>query len=379
VREADRLAAAGDWDGLLALRDACLEATEETGRQLWGPARYAAYRVALDGPAPLAAAMVEPGVVRFGLGPLTEVVAQRHTFAELAPHLDATVLPVVAQERVLRGEDLRGDDRAAGAPDDPPLVLQPFEPAYVLPTYRPSERLDGAVPDPSEQGRGGWGPLAPAGTAATGPAEVPAVGSRAPRVLVTALEDLVAPWTAQSGGESRIVTVEGTPDAACRALLAGRSGARAAGAAGDRGAAAVDPVVDPAAVHRGPVEVAELLALLAHAGASGGVHGRRRGAAAGRSLAWWVARCATGLERSETLDPEELEFRLEDLARIAFRLPGEAAWRLEVAIGSPHGTPAGQGWAVAIAAFDRSEPDDGVAGASPDAPDAGARPDGAPW
>jgi hypothetical protein len=75
VREADRLAGRSDWDGLIALRDACLEVTEETGRQLWGPARYAAYRVALDGPAAFAAAMVEPGVVRFGLGPLTEVVA----------------------------------------------------------------------------------------------------------------------------------------------------------------------------------------------------------------------------------------------------------------------------------------------------------------
>jgi len=116
---------------------------------------------------------------------------------------------------------------------------------------------------------------------------------------------------------------------------------------------------------RGPIAVADLLRLLAHAGASGGVHGRRRGGAAGRSLAWWVVRCATGLDRVEQLDAEELEFRLEDLAIVAMRTSGEAAWRLELAIGSGAGE-----WAVAIAAFDRGEPDVAL-----DAPSA----DGAPW
>ncbi len=322
MREADRLAGRSDWDGLIALRDACLEATEETGRQLWGPARYAAYRVALDGPAALAAAMVEPGVVRFGLGPLTEVVAQHHTFAELAQHLDASVLPVVAQERVLRGEDLRGDPRAAGAPDDPPLVLQPFEPAYVLPDYRPTERLDGAVPEPVLIG--------------TIDVAAPSVIVTGTSALVRALEDVVAPWTSQSSGEVTVRAVRGGTDAAVRALL--------------------DAHVD--AVPSGPVTTPQLLALIAHAGASGGVHGRRRGGAAGRSLAWWVARCATGLDRVDVLDAEELEFRLEDVGRLAFRLPGEAAWRLEIALGGT-GADGGGGadgeWSVAIAAFDHTE------------------------
>jgi hypothetical protein len=241
--------------------------------------------------------MVEPGVVRFGLGPLTEVVAQHHTFAELAPHLDATVLPVVAQERVLRGEDLRGDARAVGASDDPPLVLQPFEPTYVLPDYRADERLDGAVPDPSEGGREGWSTLAPrAGDAARVVAAPTASVISAPaasRAVVRALEDVVAPWTAQSGGELRVVAVAGGTDDALHALL--------------------DADESEVALARGPVTTPELLALLAHAGASGGVHGRRRGGAAGRSLAWWVARCATGLDRVDEVDAEELEFRLEDV------------------------------------------------------------------
>ena len=323
------------------LREACLAATEETGRQLWGPARYAAYRTALEAPAAMAAAMLEPGVVRFGLGPLTEVIAQHHTFDELAPHLDATLLPVVAQERVLRGEDLRDDPRANGEPDDPPLVLQPFEPDYVLPDYRASERLDGAVPDPSEDPDASWSPLDCTSLAAA-PITAPTTSSggepTGPSVaaLVRGLEDTVAPWTAQSGGELRVTAVRGSIEQACCAVL--------------------DQRTDD--VRSGAIDVATLLRLLAFAGASGGVHGRRRGGAAGRAHAWWVARCATGLDRAMELDEEELEFRLEDLGRLAFRVPGEASWRLEIAVGAPraqHGTD--EEWAVAIAAFDRSEPD----------------------
>ncbi len=354
MREADRLAVLEDWQGLIVLRDVCLEATEETGRQLWGPARYAAYRVALDGPAALAAAMVEPGVVRFGLGPLTEVVAQHHTFAELAPHLDGSVLPVVAQERVLRGEDLRDDDRAAGAPDDPPLVLQPFEPAFVLPVYRATERLDGAVPDPV-------GEVTTLVRAASTPGAEPLPAPVAPAApaaadaLVRALEDVVAPWADQSGGELHVVATAGGADDALRVLLDGL-------------AAAGTPVEGAT---RRSVTTAELLALIAHAGASGGVHGRRRGGAAGRSLAWWVARCATGLDRTDVVDAEELEFRLEDLERVALRTPGPAAWRLELALGVGE-------WAVAVAAFDRTE--DQPAEDQPEDPDGpGPGADTAPW
>ncbi len=353
-----------DWDGLVHLRAACLDATEETGRQLWGPARYAAYRTALDAPAPIAASMLEPGVLRFGLGPLTEVVAQHHTFGELAPFLDATLLPVVAQERVLRGEDLRDDERALGAPDDPPLVLQPFEPAYVLPEYRATERLDGAVPDPSETAASsaapadsGWGPLPDAGAGSVPGASGAASG--VPARLVRALEDVVAPWSAQSAAEITVTALRGSTDDACRALLAAAS--------------------RPTAAVRGPITTAELLRMLAHAGASGGVHGRRRGGAAGRSLAWWVVRCAIGLDRVDMIDPEEFEFRLEDLELVALRTPGEAAWRLELAIGS--GSTVGSGglggageeWAVAITALDREDP---AAAADPD-PDAHS--DEAPW
>jgi len=350
------------------LREACLAATEETGRQLWGPARYAAYRTALDAPAATAAAMLEPGVVRFGLGPLTEVIAQNHTFDELAPHLDASQLPVVAQERVLRGEDLRDDPRAHGESDDPPLVLQPFEPDYILPEYRASERLDGAVPDPAEDPDADWhavdcaGRVGPSGESAAGRPAVPSAGA-----LVRALEDVVAPWAAQSGGELRVQAVRGSAQDACCAVLDGRTHD----------------------VRGGAIGVTTLLRLLAFAAASGGVHGRRRGGAAGRSLAWWVVRCATGLDRIAWLDVEELEFRLEDLERYAFRVPEEASWRLEIALASSAqrhsnessvaAATAAQEWAVAIAAFDRSEPDDGSEGGLDDvSSEVRSGPDGAP-
>ncbi|MGA0830562.1 MAG: hypothetical protein ACO3RG_03915 [Nitriliruptoraceae bacterium] len=322
VREVDRRCARGDWDAVLVLRDACLAATERTGRQLWGPARYAAYRIALEGPAPLAAAMPEAGVARHGLGPLTEVVAQAHTFAELADGLDSAVRPVVAQERVLRGEDLRGDPRAAQPDADaPPLVLQPFEPAYALPTYRAAERLDGAHVLPP------GAPAVPPEVVAADPsggsaADVP-VPPRA-RALAAALRDAVATW--ESASEARVAGAAlggATALDAARAAAPGLTGARRIG-------------------------VPDLLALVAAAGAAGGVHGPRRGGAARRGGPGWVARVATGLdEPGAPVDVDELEFRLEDLELVAFRTPGPEGWRLEVALADP-----ATGVAAAVSAVD---------------------------
>ncbi len=344
VREVDRRCGREDWDGVIALRDACLAATAETGRQLWGPARYAAYRVALEGPALLAAAMPEAGVARHGLGPLTEVVAQAHPFAALADGLDTAVRPVVAQERVLRGEDLRADPRAAAPdPDAPPLVLQAFEPAYALPTYRAAERLDGVpvltpappLPRPALDG---------AGSAST---TVATAGSAAPpraRALAAALRDTVAVWEAAS--DARVAT----------AALGGATALDAA--------LRVAPELDEVR----PLAVPDLLALVAAAGASGGVHGPRRGGAAGRAAAWWVARVAVGLDDpAGPVDVDELEFRLEDLELVAFTTPGPAAWRLQVAIADP-----AAGVAAALSAVD--PPARHPVGTSP----ADGAPDGAP-
>lgn len=353
MREADRLATGERWDEIVALREACLAATEESGRQLWGPARYAAYRIALEGPAALAAAMLEPGVVRFGLGPLTEVVAQYHAFADLAPHLDATLLPVVAQERILRGEDLR--DEIDLADEDPPAVLQPFEPVYTVPLYRAQERVDGSfVPSTPGLADAPWraapSSAGPSGDSAERALERAAVPSRA-RALVRALEEGVAVWEAQSSADvvtaatAAVTTAAAVPDPAAAperaAVLLGRDG-----------------------IAWRPLSVADLFGLVAFAAASGGVRGRRRGGAAGRAHAWWLVRTAVGMTDATAASIDDLEFALEDLRLLELRSTGEAAWRLEVAIGHPEGE-----WAVGLSALDR-EDDAAAADAAADvAPD----------
>ena len=245
VREVDRRTAADDWDGLLRLRDRCRSAVER-GFQLWPAASLAEYRLALRAPGPWAATVLSEGAGRFALGPLTEVAASTHTWADLAPHLPAGPLAgVVAHERVVRGEDLRH----AGAPFtdvfDVPLALEAWEPTWPLATYGDND-VDAPRP-----------PLP-----RLGPVELPA-----PAPLVTdaeaesVLRAAVASWVSQSNGRAQVACVAGEALAAVAAL-------------GVERARAVE------------LEPGQGLAQLAWAAASGGAHGRRRGAAAGRDLAW---------------------------------------------------------------------------------------------
>src|SRR5918994_183898 len=112
LRAVDGLCASRDWAGLVDLRHRLEEAVER-GRPLWPVTTYVEYRMALDGPAAEAASVLRPGAARFALGPLTEVAATTHAFAELAPHLAVpAVARAPAQERVPRGEGLRGAPRA---------------------------------------------------------------------------------------------------------------------------------------------------------------------------------------------------------------------------------------------------------------------------
>jgi hypothetical protein len=137
------------WDDLLRLRERCRREATDTGRQLWPAAALAEYRLALQGPASVAAAMVLDASGRFVAGPLTEVAAARHAWRDLAPHLGGgPPAGFVAHERVLRGEDLRGQ------PVDPavlemPLVLLPWEPAYALAEYGEDEVSFPPPPAPS--------------------------------------------------------------------------------------------------------------------------------------------------------------------------------------------------------------------------------------
>jgi Family of unknown function (DUF6183) len=251
VRLIDARTAGRDWDGLRRVRDRS-RAALATGRQLWPAATLAEYRLALRAPAPWAAAVVVEGAGRFAVGPLTEVVAQHHAFAELAPHLDPGPHSVyVAYECALRGEAVDpGAVARLGPLLDVPLEVEDWEPAYVLAEYR-----DGDADFPT--------PAIPQPTAAV---DGSAPDDRDVLDDVTtelAVRSLVDPWTSSSNGRVSFACVRGDAGSALGAL--GVDHARLA-----------------------PLTAAEAVGWLAWAGASGGAHGRRKGAAAGRYDAWWM-------------------------------------------------------------------------------------------
>lgn len=307
VRAIDHACAGGDWDGLVRLRDACRFA-QETGRQLWPVASLASYRLALLAPGPWAGAAVADASAAFSFGPLTEVAASTHTWAELAPHLGSGPhVAFTAHERVLRGEDLTDAAIDPSVLELPP-VLCPFEPVYPLADYRPD---DAEFPAPQ--------------LPRTMPAVLPARTAEPfeDDAARYALRELVAPWTAGSNGRCDVSAVEGDHLAAIAAL--GVPTARVA-----------------------ELEPPEALAWIAWAGASGGAHGRRRGAARGRFEAWWLVTALGGLEwPSEAWEVEEIAGDLRWFWWDAHEpLTG---WRLQLACWDPY-----EHVAFAIAASDAS-------------------------
>lgn len=257
LRRVDDYCDDGQWQALLDLRDAC-RAAFERGRQLWPAASHAEYRLALQAPGRWAAAVITPGAGRFALGPLSEVAASTHPWDELAPHLPpGPEAALVAQERVLKGEDLRADGRVDRAMVELPLVLLDAEPAYPAAAYRPytAEFADVAPPPRWETVDVGGGRAA--AVVADGDAE-------------RALVDLVGAWTTQSNGQAAAVAVDGDAESAVGALAG------------------------PGPVRMAETDLPTALAVLAWAGASGGAHGRRRGLAQGRFGAWWAAGALAG-------------------------------------------------------------------------------------
>jgi len=258
VRLVDRLTDGRDWDGLVATARAC-RAAASTGRQLWPVASLAEYRLALRAPGEWAARVLTDDAGWFALGPLSEVAASTHAWADLAPWLEpGPIAAYVAQERVLRGEDLRDTGAPAVTIDvlELPLVLQPWEGPYQLADYRD----DRATFDP---------PPTPAVT------KLPLPDHPAPAIdgdeAAVALTELIAHWARHSEGRVEVGCVQGNHGDAIAALGVPR--ARVA-----------------------ELDVAQALAWMAWGGASGGAHGRRRGNAAGRFGAWWAATALTGLE-----------------------------------------------------------------------------------
>ena len=220
VRLVDDVTAAGDWARLRRLRDAARHALG-TGRQLWPAATLAEYRLALwlRPSGPPACSTSRRAASR--IGPLTEVVAQHHTWAELAPLLEpGPRAAVVAHERVLRGESIEAST-VAELPNtlDLPYQLAPWEPRYVLADYR-ADGAEFAAPD------------LPTGLVELVlPTDVN--GALLDDDLVElAVRQLVEPWTTSSDGRAEVVAVEGDAataragarhhDCPCRRARSGR-------------------------------------------------------------------------------------------------------------------------------------------------------------
>lgn len=307
LREIDRRCDRGDWTGLVEVRDRSLKAVER-GKQLWGVAAQAEYRLALEADAPFAAAVVRPGSGRFALGPLPEVAASHHPWSDLAPHLpEGPLASITAHERVVLGEDLTGDPACANNVLDIPLGVLPWEPSYPRAEYKSHEALFPS-PEPPE-----WGPveaLPPAGQAV------------ADLEAGRALHDLAGVWASESNGRIETSAVAGTAAEAVAAL-------------GLRRARLVK------------VPTAVALAWMAWAASSGGAHGRRRGAASGRFSAWWALAALDG-----SLDDWPISAdHAEDIASsVHWYLwdAGEPAtgWALRLAVEDPEARLA---WAVAAA------------------------------
>ncbi len=213
VRLVGDLCDSADWDGVVLLRDRSRAALER-GLQLWPAAEYAEYRLALEAPGAYAGAVVVEGAGRFALGPLWEVAADRHTWAELAPHLPAgPARALAAHERVVRGEDLTADPGVDPGVLDLPLALQAWEPQYPVASFH-AEKADFPGPE-----RPDLRPLA-----------LPRPGSPVDDEQTTeALLGLARPWADQSNGRVEAVVVEGSAAAAIAALRPGRGAGRRGG------------------------------------------------------------------------------------------------------------------------------------------------------
>jgi hypothetical protein len=306
VRLVDDRCSGRDWAGLLWLRDRCAAATRETGRQLWPAATLAEYRLALLAPPEWAATVLDGDAGRFTIGPLSEVAAVNHTWAELAPHLQRVpVATFVAHERSIRGETIDPDSVAdLPAVLDIPVALQTWEPDYPMSTYTDA----GAEhPEPPISG-------APSSTTATlAGVDVDDAATE------LAVRHLVEPWTSASTGRAEVVCVEGTHLDAL-----GRLGVRA--------------------VRVTEIDAAEALAWFAWSGASGGAHGRRRGMAHGRFAMWWLLGAIGDLYDEWPPTNHDVESLLGELRWFrwdAHEPPG--GWRLQLAI---EDVSEGLAWAI---------------------------------
>lgn len=307
IRLVDDRTSSRDWAGLRRARDRSRAATT-TGRQLWPVATLAEYRLALLAPAEWAAETIESEGGLFTIGPLTEVIAQNHSWSDLA-----AVLPpgpraaIVAHERVLRGEAIDKVSIDALPPIlEMPFALAPWEPPYELATYTDNS-VDTASPRTLPPGA--FRPFERSVSVEL--IESDTVG--------LAVRQLVETWTADSNGHAEVVAAIGTAADAVAALGVG---------------------------HGSLVEIplADAMSWLGWSGASGGAHGRRRGAALGRFGALWTLATLLGLTDDWPVPLDELGDLAGDL-RWYWWDGGEpvTGWRLQLAVDDRHD---GVAWAI---------------------------------
>lgn len=315
IRLVDGLCAAREWEQVVDLRDRCRHALETRGLQLWPAAEYAEYRLALDAPGSFAGAVVTEEAGRFALGPLWEVAASRLPWSELGPHIrPGPARALAAHERVLRGEDLTGDDTVDDHVLEIPFLVHGWEPGYAVATFRSDAAAFDAPPHPD-----------PVARALPPPGEVIEDDE-----AVEALVDVGAVWSHQSNGIARAIAVGGSAEEAIAAL--GHSSCRLVEVAG-----------------------ADALARVAWAGASGGAYGRRRGAPIGRFIAWWLVATLADLEWPPT--SADVAWAVSSLRWVLWEPDGFAGgWSACLAVES-----AQLGMAWALEAIDTYRDDDPLA------------------
>jgi len=303
VRHVESTCAARDWVHLVRVRDRA-RAAVDTGRQLWPIATLANHRMALHAPAEIAVRALADPARTFMPGPVSEILAVHHDWHDLEPHLPpGHDRALVAHERSLRGDAV---DAAEPSLLDIPVALQEWEPAYTLATYD-----DDGVDAPPAKMTLSWSPVE---TRETRTVEV--LGDDE---TVHTFRQMMAPWTTGSNGSARATVVRG--DAHDAVAVHASDSAHADG------------------IRIAAITASDALAALAWAAASGGAHGRRRGAATGRSEAWWLLAVFTGLDQPWPADPDEF---------------GEVIGSLECFAFENDGAPTG-GWGLGLVLVDRDE------------------------
>jgi hypothetical protein len=274
VRLIDARCESRDWAGLRRTRDRARQAVA-TGRQLWPAATLAEYRLALLAPADWAAGVIDEESGRFTIGPLSEVVAQHHSWADLGARLAPGPRALyVAHERAIRSETIDPESIRDLPPVlDIPAALQSWEPQYPTAVYHDSHAEFPAPPGPA-----GFDTVATRGS----------IDRLDDDTTELAVRQLVEAWTTSSNGSAEVMCVQGDHVDALGALG-----------------------IEQARVAR--LTAAEALAWLGWAGASGGAHGRRRGAAIGRYGAWWVLGALGQLHDDWPPSPSHVEELLDDL------------------------------------------------------------------